>query len=158
MSSYQIYTLAGDPATLGRVQAEQVRSLPHPIRAPRAPWADNEAFLERCAAELRAVAPTVWAEITAFAERVGIPPARGLFPRAGTLPHGCSAFAWRLADHSAPVCAHREYGSTLWSGVFDLTGRRAAYAFGTSCVAPFVERPFPGVAAEGEHPALLRAG
>ncbi len=340
MSSYQIYSLAGDPATLGRLQAEQVRSLPHPTRAPRAPWADDEAFLERCAAALRAVAPTVWAEIAAFAERVGVAPPRGLFLRAGTLPHGCSAFAWRLADgrvlagrnydfvasfpnrhlldtrpsggfahlgmnggmvagrydgvnerglfvalhkvmaqrpervepglpphllvraaletcadageaarliagvphlapfnytladaegrllalecypglpvrtrwcaravavanhyahpsltplqgrrplassraraelmrrlpppeadpwrsaqlvladHSAPVCAHREYGSTLWSGVFDLTGRRAAYAFGAPCVAPFAEHPFPGVAAEDERPALRRA-
>lgn len=154
MSSYQIYTLAGDPAALGRLQAEQVRSLPHPIRAPRAPWADDEAFLERCAADLRAVAPSVSAEIAAFAARVGVSPARGLFLRAGTLPHGCSAFAyahpslaplqgrrplassraraelmrrlpptgadpWRaaqfvLADHSAPVCAHREHDSTLW--------------------------------------------
>jgi hypothetical protein len=49
-----------------------------------------------------------------------------------------------LADHGAPVCAHREFGSTLWSGVFDLSGRRAAYAFGAPCAAPFVERPFPG--------------
>ncbi|HMQ34801.1 MAG TPA: hypothetical protein PKD53_28950 [Chloroflexaceae bacterium] len=98
MSSYQISSLAGDPATLGRLQAEQVRSLPPPLHGPRAPWADNEPLLERCAAELRAIAPTLWAEIAAFAERVGVPPARGLFLRAGTLPHGCSAFAWRIPD------------------------------------------------------------
>lgn len=107
MSSYQIYTLAGDPVTLGRLQAEQVRSLPHLVRAPRAPWADDEPLLECCAAELRAVAPSVWAEIAAFAERVGVPPARGLFLRAGTQPHGCSAFAWRLTD--GRVLAGRNY-------------------------------------------------
>lgn len=45
----------------------------------------------------------------------------------------------------------------LWSGVFDLTGRRAAYAFGAPCAAPFAERPFPGIAAAGERPAPRRA-
>jgi len=107
MSSYQTFTLADDPATLGQLQAELVRPQPHPIRMPRAPSADDEAFLERCAAELRAVAPAVWSEIAAFAGRVGVPPARGLFLRAGTLPHGCSAFAWRLAD--GRVIAGRNY-------------------------------------------------
>lgn len=44
-----------------------------------------------------------------------------------------------LADHEAPVCAHREFGATLWSGVFDLGARRAAYAFGPPCRTPFSE-------------------
>lgn len=327
MPPYHTITLAGDPAAIGRQQAAQLRPQPHPARLPRAPWLDDEAFLEGCAAELRAVAPAVWAEIVAYAEVVGEPPARGLFLRMGAQPHGCSAFAWRLADgrvvagrnydfmagfpnrhlldtspsagyahlgmnggmvagrydgvnerglfvalhkvmsqrpervapslpphlivraalercgdaaeaarllagvphlaafnytladaegrlvavecypgltartrwcarsvavanhythpslaplqgrrplsgsharaavmrelpapgadpwraaqavlaeHSAPVCAHREHGSTLWSGVFDLTGRRVAYAFGAPCEAPFVERGWPG--------------
>ena len=50
----------------------------------------------------------------------------------------------RLADHSAPVCAHKEFGATLWSGVFDLTGRRLAYANGAPCVTGYEDIGWPG--------------
>jgi predicted choloylglycine hydrolase len=104
---YHTFTLAGDPATIGRLQAEGLRMPAQPPRSPRPHWADDGHFLEQCAALLRAVAPAVWAEIAACAEVVGVPAGRGLFLRAGAMPHGCSAFAWRLADDR--VIAGRNY-------------------------------------------------
>jgi hypothetical protein len=38
-----------------------------------------------------------------------------------------------VADHDGGVCCHREFGSTLWAGVFDLSAREAAYSFGAPC-------------------------
>ena len=45
-----------------------------------------------------------------------------------------------LTDHDAGVCCHREFGATLWAGVFDLTARRVVYCFGAPCRT--VPRPF----------------
>lgn len=41
-----------------------------------------------------------------------------------------------VADHDGGVCCHREFGSTLWAGVFDLSAREAAYSFGAPCRKP----------------------
>lgn len=336
MSDYHCLSLAGDPETLGRLQAAPDWPRPQPAPAPRLPWLDDPAFLAACAQVLRSAAPAVWAELAAFADALGVDAPRALFLRAGALRHGCSAFAWRLADgqvvagrtydyaaafphrhlldtrpsqglahlgmnggmvggrydgvnerglfvalhkvmaerparvdpglpphllvraaletcadaaeaarliaglphlaafnytladpagrlialecypgrpartrwcaravavanhyahpslaplqgqrplagsharaavmrrppeagadpwlaaqatladHSAPVCAHRAHGSTLWAGVFDLTGRRVAYAFGAPCAAPFVARAFPGARRDAALPA-----
>ena len=38
-----------------------------------------------------------------------------------------------LADHDSGVCSHREFGATLWAGVFDLGAKRAGYTFGAPC-------------------------
>ena len=307
------------------MQARLLRPMPAPFR--RSPFELDVAFLEGCAALLRSVYPPLWEELGAFAEALGLPPERGMFVRAGTLPHGCSSFAWchpsgrvvagrnydfyermptrhllvtrpeegyahigmngglvggrydgvnergvfvalhkvmanrpertppgipfhllprlalelcataeqaatlisslphigsfnytvadgggalfalecypgervrvrresvsvavanhyvspalaplqgqrkldgsraraallrplppadadpwqaaqaRCADHSAPVCAHQEFGATLWSGVFDLSAQRTAYAFGPPCCTPYMDVPWPG--------------
>ena len=52
-----------------------------------------------------------------------------------------------LSDHEADVCCHREFGATLWAGVFDLTARRAAYCFGAPCRNALRPFAFPGDAA-----------
>jgi hypothetical protein len=41
-----------------------------------------------------------------------------------------------VADHDGGVCCHREFGSTLWAGVFDLSAKEAAYSFGAPCRKP----------------------
>lgn len=53
------------------------------------------------------------------------------------------ATAAALCDHEAAVCAHREFGATLWSGLFDLSEQRVSYAFGPPCTTPFVAQPWP---------------
>ncbi|NJN15217.1 MAG: hypothetical protein HC822_02385 [Oscillochloris sp.] len=107
MNQYEIFSFAGDPATLGRLQALVLRPQPpsEPVRRP--PWADDPAFVKQCAAILQQIAPAVWEEIGAFAAAVGIAASAGLFLRTATMPHGCSAFAWRLAD--GHVIAGRNY-------------------------------------------------
>lgn len=52
-----------------------------------------------------------------------------------------------VADHASGVCCHREYGATLWAGVFDLTARRVGYSFGAPCRNGFRRLTFPGDAA-----------
>jgi hypothetical protein len=52
-----------------------------------------------------------------------------------------------LSDHDAAICCHREYSTTLWAGLFDLTARRVAYCFGAPCRNPFRVFAFPGGAA-----------
>lgn len=49
-----------------------------------------------------------------------------------------------VANHEAGVCAHREFGATLWAGVFDLTARRVAYSFGAPCRNALQPFAFPG--------------
>jgi len=41
-----------------------------------------------------------------------------------------------VADHEGGVCCHREFGATLWAGVFDLSAKKAAYSFGAPCRNP----------------------
>jgi hypothetical protein len=38
-----------------------------------------------------------------------------------------------ISDHAAGVCCHREFGATLWAGVFDLGAKLAEYSFGAPC-------------------------
>lgn len=52
--------------------------------------------------------------------------------------------AQALSDHATPLCCHKEFGTTLWSGLFDLSGERVAYAFGPPCVTPYREYEWPG--------------
>ncbi len=49
-----------------------------------------------------------------------------------------------MASHEAGVCAHREFGATLWAGVFDLTAGRVAYSFGAPCRNALQPFAFPG--------------
>jgi hypothetical protein len=44
-----------------------------------------------------------------------------------------------VSDHEHGVCCHREFGTTLWAGVFDLQARCAAYSFGAPCRRPMVK-------------------
>jgi hypothetical protein len=53
------------------------------------------------------------------------------------------AAALTLSDHASGMCCHKEFGATLWSGIFDLTARRVAYAFGPPCQAPYHEVALP---------------
>jgi hypothetical protein len=48
-----------------------------------------------------------------------------------------------LAEHRWGMCCHREFGATLWSAVFDLSARRAAYAFGPPCRVSYREIAAP---------------
>lgn len=52
--------------------------------------------------------------------------------------------AQAVASHEGDVCAHREFGATLWAGVFDLTARRVAYSFGAPCRNELQSFAFPG--------------
>jgi hypothetical protein len=54
-----------------------------------------------------------------------------------------AATADALRDHTSGVCAHKEFGATLWSGLFDLTQRRAAYAFGAPCQVAYSDEGWP---------------
>jgi hypothetical protein len=53
------------------------------------------------------------------------------------------AAAALLSDHESGMCCHKEFGATLWSGIFDLTAGSAAYAFGPPCRAPYREVAIP---------------
>lgn len=50
-----------------------------------------------------------------------------------------------LSSHRYGMCGHREFNTTLWSGIFDLTNVRAAYAFGQPCITPYDEIEVPRV-------------
>lgn len=52
--------------------------------------------------------------------------------------------AQALSDHATPLCCHKEFGTTLWSGLFDLTSERVAYAFGPPCSTAYREHDWPG--------------
>jgi acyl-CoA:6-aminopenicillanic acid acyl transferase len=53
------------------------------------------------------------------------------------------AAAALLSDHRSGMCCHKEFGATLWSGLFDLSARRAAYAFGPPCRTAYREIAIP---------------
>jgi hypothetical protein len=53
------------------------------------------------------------------------------------------AAAALLSDHRSGMCCHREFGSTLWSAICDLSARRVAYAFGPPCQAYYREVAIP---------------
>lgn len=51
---------------------------------------------------------------------------------------GWNATVDAVSDHEGGVCCHREFGATLWAGVFDLGAKRAAYSFGAPCRNPMI--------------------
>jgi hypothetical protein len=53
------------------------------------------------------------------------------------------AAAALLSGHETGMCCHKEFGATLWSGIFDLSAGRAAYAFGPPCRAEYREIAIP---------------
>lgn len=92
---YRVIELAGPPEQMGRRLAAGLRRVPSPFR--RNPWEDDKPFLLACADLLRAVYEPLWEEVAAFADALELPPERGLFVRAASLPQGCSVLAWRSA-------------------------------------------------------------
>ena len=93
---YRILELAGSPHENGRRLARELVRVPSPFR--RNPWEDDHDFLGACAAVLRSIHAPLWEEIAAFADALDLPPERGLFLRAATIPQGCSVVAWRTSD------------------------------------------------------------
>ncbi len=104
-ADYRRILLAGAPERIGRAQATYLRSVPAPFR--RNTWESDMPFMRECAALLREVYAPLWIELAAFADALDMPTEKGLFVRAGALPHGCSAFAWVLPD--GRVIAGRNY-------------------------------------------------
>ena len=98
------------------------------------------------------VATTNHFDTPALAAKIGRRPVRDSQARAA---HLCAAVAYErgdpwvqtaqaLADHATPLCCHKEFGTTLWSGLYDLTAERVAYAFGPPCSTPYREYAWPG--------------
>lgn len=104
-ADYRIVELAGQPAAIGRRHASYLIPVASPFR--RWPWETNRDFLHACGKIVRDTAPWLWPELATFAELAGLPPEQGLFVRAGALPHGCSAVAWRAPN--GHVLAGRTY-------------------------------------------------
>lgn len=104
-ADYRTIWLGGPPAALGRAQAAYLRPAAAPFR--RNPWEEDQAFLRACARVVADVHAPLWDELAAFAAELDLPAERGLFVRAGALPHGCSAFAWVGRD--GRVIAGRNY-------------------------------------------------
>lgn len=50
--------------------------------------------------------------------------------------------AQAMSDHQVPVCCHKEFSSTLWSGLYELTQQRVAYSFGAPCQVGYRELEF----------------
>ena len=75
---------------------------------------------------------------------------RALEQVAAQTGDGWTATQAALADHANDVCTHREFSTTLWAGLFDLTTCRAAYCWGPPCETPWQEFPFP----HAEQPAV----
>ena len=90
-ADYRIVELAGKPTSIGRRHASYLIPAASPFR--RWPWETNRDFLMACGTIVRDAAPWLWPELATFAEMVGLPVEQGLFVRAGSLPHGCSAEA-----------------------------------------------------------------
>lgn len=105
LADYRVIRLAGAAAAIGAAQAGQLRQMPAPFR--KWPWEDDRAFLQACAGIVAEVAPWLWAELATFADRLDLPPEHGLFVRAASLAHGCSAVVWRAYD--GRVLAGRTY-------------------------------------------------
>ncbi|HEU5012724.1 MAG TPA: C45 family peptidase [Roseiflexaceae bacterium] len=104
-ADYRRILLAGTPERIGRAQATYLRSVPTPFR--RNVWETDMPFMRECAALLREVYAPLWIELSAFADALDMPAEKGLFVRAGALPHGCSAFVWVLPG--GRVIAGRNY-------------------------------------------------
>ncbi|HEY0737752.1 MAG TPA: C45 family peptidase [Herpetosiphonaceae bacterium] len=96
LSDYRIVQLGGAGAEIGAVMARMLRRVPSPFRAW--PWEEDYAFLQGCASIVGEIAPWLWDELATFADGLDLRPEQGLFVRAGSLPHGCSAVAWRGYD------------------------------------------------------------
>jgi predicted choloylglycine hydrolase len=105
IADYRIVELHGSGANMGAHLARLLHRMPSPFR--KWTWEDDHDFLEACASILDDVAPWLWEELATFAENIGLPAEQGLFVRGGTLPHGCSAVAWRAPD--GRVLAGRTY-------------------------------------------------
>jgi hypothetical protein len=104
-ADYRIIELTGQPASIAQRHASYLIPAATPFR--RWPWENNHDFLRACASIVHDAAPWLWPELATFAEMVGLPPEQGLFVRAGSLPHGCSAVAWRAPN--GHVLAGRTY-------------------------------------------------
>lgn len=102
---YRTLYLSGSPEQLGLAQAATLQLIPAPFR--RSPLELDRMFLRDCAAVVRSVSRGLWEELGTFAAALGLPEEQGLFVRAGSLPHGCSSFAWCLPD--GRVIAGRNY-------------------------------------------------
>ncbi|GAC1547082.1 MAG: acyl-CoA--6-aminopenicillanic acid acyl-transferase [Herpetosiphon sp.] len=95
-ADYRVVELWGSPTTMARRQSRYLRPVGTPFRTW--PWEGDRPFLQACVAILRDIAPWLWEEVAAFADSIGLPAERGLFIRAGGMPQGCSAVAWRAAN------------------------------------------------------------
>jgi hypothetical protein len=104
-ADYRVVELCGSGADIGAQMAQVLQRVPSPFR--KWPWEEDHDFLEACATMLEDVAPWLWEELATFAEGIGLPAEQGLFVRGGSLPHGCSAVAWRAPD--GRVLAGRTY-------------------------------------------------
>lgn len=104
-ADYRIVQLTGSAATIGSAMAQTLRPVPSPFK--KWPWQEDRTFLQSCATILNDVAPWLWQELGTFADGLDLPPEQGLFVRAGSLPHGCSAVAWWT--HDGRVLAGRTY-------------------------------------------------
>ena len=104
-ADYRVVQLAGPPTAIGRSHARCLTPVPSPFR--RWPWETNAGFLRSCASIVGEVAHWLVTELATFAEELGLPVEQGLFVRAGSLPHGCSALAWRAPD--GHILAGRTY-------------------------------------------------
>lgn len=104
-ADYRVVELWGSPQRIGTHHARYLQPVAAPVRPW--PWERDRDFLLGCARLLDEFAPWLWQEVATFAEQIGLPPERGMFVRAGALPHGCSAVVWRAAD--GRVLAGRTY-------------------------------------------------
>ncbi len=65
--------------------------------------------------------------------------------------------AQAMSEHCTPLCCHKEFGTTLWSGLYDLTAERVAYAFGPPCITPYREYDWPAAQRSSDLRTLPRA-
>jgi len=104
-ADYRIVDLRGPSTAIGAQMAAFLTPVPSPFK--KWPWQEDRRFLRACAGIIEAVAPWLWQELATFADQLNLPPEQGLFVRAGSLPHGCSAVAW--CAHDGRVLAGRTY-------------------------------------------------
>jgi predicted choloylglycine hydrolase len=104
-ADYRVVRLYGSGSMIGECMARVLQRVPSPFK--KWPWEEDRTFLNGCAAITNEVAPWLWEELGTFAENIGLPPEQGMFVRAGSLPHGCSAVAWRAPD--GRILAGRTY-------------------------------------------------
>lgn len=104
-ADYRVINLHGSGAAIGEQMAQVLQRVPSPFR--KWTWEEDRQFLRGCADIVENVAPWLWQELATFAERIGLHAEQGLFVRAGSLAHGCSAVAWRA--HDGRVLAGRTY-------------------------------------------------